>query len=202
MATKFRLVGRYMNGNQVEGYQLVDDETRQARMVTRDQMLFLVGGQRVVNCRGQINGMEVLLRGKGFDMKDLPVLKSDGTLDTRNNAAATGRGLTGADAAMAMQRVIIVEAVVCGRRTVGYITQDTSGNREIMSRNRVLFMAKNGLVGNARVQMNNGSVILRGVGCNLSGLNSRDLAGARQLYKISRDNLDEISADIEAMTNR
>lgn len=198
MAVKtYSMVGRYTSGNQVTGYHLVDTETREGRKFTREQVVFLIGADRVVNCRGQINGGDVIIRGKGFEMRELPIVREDGSINTRQNDAA-GQMRRGATSEMVLQGVRLVAAVTHGRSTVGYVVQDTARRLLVLSRMQTMQLAQKGMVNNARVQSNNGTLILRGVGCNLNELRSVSWGEAQTKYPLSKGAGEEITASLAA----
>lgn len=166
-AKEYSLVGRYMNGTTCVGYQLTDMEGGMARKVTREQMAFLVGAGRVVNCTGQINQDDVIIRGKGFDVRSLPVQQASGALKGTSGIGHVRRGTNAADA---MSQVLAIGAIVSGRNCVGYVMKNAGGMVRGVSRQEVLKMAQAGRIGNMRVQNYQGKLLLRGNGLDLNTL--------------------------------
>lgn len=165
--TEYQIVGRYMNGKEVSAYHLQSIETGKAGKFTREQVAFLVGRGQVTNCEGQLYQDKVLLRGNGISLEDLPVQQENGSLYRTD---ALGKIRRGTDIKDALTQVTIVGSLVRGRNVLGYVIQNAGGGTKQVSRQDVLELARNGRIGNARVQMYNGNPILKGVGCDLSQL--------------------------------
>ena len=165
--TEYQIVGRYMDGKEVTAYHLQSLESGKSGRYTKEQVCYLVGRGQVTNCSGQIYQDKVLLRGVGISLEDLPVQQEDGKLSRTDGVGHVRRGATAADA---MTQVMLVGVIVNGRNVVGYVVQNAGGGQSRISREDLLAQAKAGRVGNARVQMYNGQVILKGVNCDLKSL--------------------------------
>ena len=167
--TEYQIVGRYMDGKEVTGYHLQSMETGKSGRYTREQVAYLVGRDQITNCVGQIYQDKVLLRGKGMSLEDLPVQQEDGTLKRTENIGEIRKGTTASDA---MEQWLIVGTIKSGKNTVGYVVQNAGCGIKKVKRQQVLDLARNGKIGNARVQMYNDRELLRGVGVNLDELPS------------------------------
>lgn len=169
MANKimYTIVGRYMDGKEVTGYHLIAEDRGNSGFYTKEQVYFLVGRGQVVNCSGQIFKDKVLLRGIGVDLNTLPVKQVNGGLSRTESIGKIRRGTTDEQA---MSQIMIVQAIVNGQNTVGYVLENAGKVRRPANRATVLQMAEAGRIGNARVQRANGKIILRGVGTNLNEL--------------------------------
>lgn len=165
--TEYQIVGRYMNGKEVTAYHLQSLDTGKQGRYTREQVAFLVGRGQVTNCEGQIYQDKVLLRGKDMSLEDLPVQQENGDLSRTGNLGKIRKGTSTEDA---LTQVMIVGTVVKGRNVLQYIVQNAGGGRIAVPRQQLLEMAHEGRVGNARVQMYQGRMILKGVNCDLSAL--------------------------------
>ena len=165
--TEYQIVGRYMDGKEVTGYHLQSMETGKSGRYTREQVAYLVGREQITNCVGQIYQDKVLLRGKGMSLEDLPVQQEDGTLKRTESVGKIRRGTTASDA---MEQWMIVGTIKSGKNTVGYVVQNAGCGIKRVKRNQVIDLARDGKIGNARVQMYNGRELLRGVGVNLDEL--------------------------------
>ncbi len=170
--TQYQIVGRYMDGKEVTAYHLQSLDSGKAGRYTKEQVCFLVGRDQVTNCEGQIYGEKVLLRGKGISLEDLPVQQENGTLSRTDNVGKVRRGTSAEDA---MTQVIIVGSLVRGRNVLGYVVQNAGGGRTNVNRDELLQLAREGRIGNARVQRYNGRLILKGVGVDLSQLPKQEV---------------------------
>jgi len=169
---QYQIVGRYMDGKEVVAYHLQSLSTGKEGKFNRDQVAFLVGRGQITNCEGQIYKDKVLLRGVGISLDSLPVEQEDGSLSRTGNIGHVRRGASAKDA---MTQYIIVGCLTKGRNTVGYVIQNAGGGQKKIPRNQLLELAKAGKIGNARVQMYQGRMILKGVNCNLNELPSEEI---------------------------
>ncbi|MBO5389224.1 MAG: hypothetical protein J6A59_14055, partial [Lachnospiraceae bacterium] len=70
--TLYKLVGRYMQGNDTVYYGLVSEDGKEVR-ATEEQMAFYVGREQVINVTAQLYKDKVLFRGVGCEIKELPI---------------------------------------------------------------------------------------------------------------------------------
>lgn len=165
--TQYQIVGRYMDGKEITGYHLQSMESGKAGKYTKEQVCYLVGRDQVTNCSGQIYQDKVLLRGVGISLDSLPVQQEDGSLSRTENVGKVRRGSTGADV---MTQFMLIGCITEGRYTVGYVIQNAGGGQTQISREQLINLAKQGKIGNARVQQYQGKMILKGVNCDLNQL--------------------------------
>lgn len=165
--TQYQIVGRYMDGKEVTAYHLQSLENGKSGRYTKDQIYFLVGRDQITNCEGQLYQDKVILRGKGISLEDLPIQQENGAITRTDNVGKVRRGATTADV---MTQVIIVGSLVRGRNVAGYVVQNAGGGRTSVNRDELLQLARDGRIGNARVQSYKGRLILKGVGVDLSQL--------------------------------
>lgn len=191
--TEYQIVGRYMDGKEVTGYHLQSMETGKSGRYTREQVAYLVGRDQITNCVGQIYQDKVLLRGKGMSLEDLPVQQEDGTLKRTENIGKIRKGTTASDA---MEQWLIVGTIKSGKNTVGYVVQNAGCGIKKVKRQQVLDLARNGKIGNARVQMYNDRELLRGVGVNLDELPSEHVDDAS--VQSGKDTIKQNSATKES----
>lgn len=170
--TMYQIVGRYMNGSEVTGYHLHSMETGKSGKFTREQVAFLVGKGQVTNCTGQVYQDKLILRGTNGSLEDLPIQQEDGRFKGSDAIGHVRRNTTGA---AAMEQFLIVGVLRNGKEVVGYIVQNAGGATKKLRKTVVVKMAQEGKIGNARVQMNNGHILLRGVDCNLAALPSEQI---------------------------
>ena len=165
--TQYQIVGRYMDGKEVTGYHLQSLETGKTGRYSKEQVAYLVGREQITNCSGQIYQDKLLLRGVGCSLEDLPVQQEDGSLRRTSAVGHIRKGTSNQDA---MTQLNIVGSIVRGRNVLGYVLQNAGGGQTKVDRNKLLELAKEGRIGNARVQMYQGRYILKGVGVDLSQL--------------------------------
>ena len=72
--TQYKLVGRYLNGNDTKYYGLVSEDDKQVKY-TSEQMAFMVGRGQVVNVGAQVYQGKLLFRGQNCDIKSLPTIQ-------------------------------------------------------------------------------------------------------------------------------
>lgn len=164
---EYQIVGRYMDGKEVVAYHLQSLETGKAGRYTREQVAYLVGRGQVTNCEAQIYQDKLLLRGKGISLEELPVQQENGCLSRTGNLGKIRRGTNTDDA---LTQLLIVASIVKGRNVLGYVIQNAGGGQTRVDRMKLLELARDGRIGNARVQMYKGAPILKGVNCDISQL--------------------------------
>lgn len=180
--TIYRVTGRYMDGQKIVGYHLVGEDGSQAQE-TKDRVIYLIGKGLISNMRIQIGSdKEIIIRGKGINLNNLPVFDS-GKNQFRHNgvsqqAANTNVSTTKSSVSDAnpMGQYEIVKRIMMKNKCLGYEVQDRSGHVSRKKREEVIKLATQKLLSNAVAQRytkpEDGSVaiILRGVGCDLAKL--------------------------------
>jgi hypothetical protein len=164
---EYQLVGRYYDGKTVVGYQLQSIESNKTGVYTKEALAYLIGRNQVTNCQGAINNDQFILRGVGMSIDDLPVVNADGVVSRTDNIGKVRRGTSAADA---LNQFIIIGVIKNGKNVIGYRVRNAGGGESNLSRPKILELAKQGRIGNARVQNYNGQVILKGVNVNLKTL--------------------------------
>lgn len=165
---KYSVVGRYMTGSTVTGYHLVGDDGSQVQ-VTKNQLIRLVDQGVIGNCRVQMYNDNPLLRGKGINLNSLPVY------DEKNQSLKRTENLGGvkpktSDPNAVFGQLLIKGRIMHGNTCIGYIVQNAGGVEKRLSRAKVIEMATERQIGNARIQKNNDKILLRGVGVSLDKL--------------------------------
>lgn len=87
---KYKLIGRYVRGNDTVYYSLVSEAGKQAKC-TEEQMAFLVGRGQVINVSAQLYRDKILFRGLGCDIKSLPTISLGSDNTTRPKPVVTPR---------------------------------------------------------------------------------------------------------------
>lgn len=75
--TMYKLVGRYVIGNDTIYYALISENGKEVRY-TEEQMAFIVGREQVINVRAQLYQNKVLFRGVDCDIRNLPTISLGG----------------------------------------------------------------------------------------------------------------------------
>lgn len=174
---EYQIVGRYMTGSDVTGYHLQSIDTGKSGQFTRDQVCFLVGRGQITNCTAQLYNDKVLLRGNGIKLDDLPIIREDGEL---RNSDGLGKIRKGTSAVEAVEMFNIVGTIKAGNSVIGYVIQNAGGGIKRIKRPQLLQLADAGKIGNARVQNNNGEMMLRGVGVNIDELPSENVSAKNE----------------------
>lgn len=161
---QYQIVGRYMDGTSVTGYQMQSIETGKSGKFTREQAAFLVGRGQVTNCDASIYQDKVIFKGIGVSLESLPIIR-DGKVSNTDRIGHVRRDVT---PEQAVNQLMISGVIVSGRNTVGYVIRNAGGQEKKIKREDCLKLASQNRLGNARIQNYNGKVILRGVGVNLN----------------------------------
>lgn len=170
--TMYQIVGRYMDGKEAVAYQLQSIDSDKSAQFTREQVCYLVGRDQVTNCEGQLYNGKVLLRGKGVNFDNLPTKQIDGEF---KNTESLGRIRKDATAEQVMNQFMLIGTMKQGNNTIGYIVKNAGNATKRLSRAKILELAEQGRIGNARVQRYNGQLLLRGVNCNIDELPSEQV---------------------------
>lgn len=72
--TLYKLVGRYVRGNDTVYYGLISEDGKEVRY-TEEQMAFIVGREQVINVRAQLYKDKVLFRVTDCDIRNLPTIQ-------------------------------------------------------------------------------------------------------------------------------
>ena len=171
---KMTIVGRYTDGKVTIAYHLRSaDHPELNGSYSKDAVYYYVGKGLIENCAGVgIAGYDTgadgireakntFLKGVGgVSLDDLPVHDVSKGLVKSGNAGHVRKDDT---ASSVMEKDNIIGVIKQGRRTTGYWVVDNAGNKRAVSRNEILVNARAGKVGNARVQMYQGNMLLRSV---------------------------------------
>ena len=177
--TIYRVVGRYMDGSSVEGYHLVGTDGSQVK-ATKERIIYMIGKGLVENMRVQASSDEMILRGKGVNLNNLPIydVNKDAFRGDRNSqevANTAVRPKTNSDI-NAMGQLELVKRIMFKTRCLGYMVVDRLGNESRLSREKVIDLGIQKLLSNATVQKytppgaTEATLILRGVGTDLNKL--------------------------------
>lgn len=163
------VVGRCMNGVRVIGYIAVDNKTRAKLYFDKEQFQNLVINKQVVNCTGQVYEDKIIIKGVNCQLSKLP------KFDHNGNPIKHKKVREKED-----RKLVIVGKITDSKEIVGYrLGYNVNGqiNYKDIPRKAVLQLARDKKIKNARVQMSNNRMLLRGVGCDLSKLPSVENIG-------------------------
>lgn len=154
-----RLVGKYIDGGKIIGYQLVGIDGKIFN-IKKEELEKLALNGMVENCTViQYNGVNYL-KGVGMRLSDLPALSMRAGIEKNT-------GLNNAGVNPALE---IVARLMSGTRVVGYVVQDIAGKQYKLSKEKVWELAREKIIINAIAQVCNKQKILRGVGMELRQL--------------------------------
>lgn len=161
----YQVVGVHKDGKNIVSYTLQNMENDKTQNVDLEAFAFLVGQGRITNCSGQISNGSLIKRFN-CDIKKIPILHINSGEIT--NIATDAKGKTAEEI---MNQLNIVACIRSGRNIVAYILSNNGGAQSLIARKKVMALAQEGRIGNARHQYSNGESVLKGV----NGLRLRDL---------------------------
>lgn len=170
----YNIVGRYCeNGVQIVAWELQATDESRSFICAKDTLAFLVGKGLVDNCKGVgIRGYKTLedgtreaqgayFIGKDCNLASLPVF--DNVTKKFRNTDGVGHVRRDDTATSVMNKVLLIGVVKHGRVIDGYVAKNSAGAKRFLSREEVIRRAKEGKIGNARVQQYNGRDLLRSI---------------------------------------
>ena len=176
----YSIVGRYMHGSAVSAYHIIGSDGKEFK-ASRELVCFLVGKGLVTNCKGQMNDGDIVLRGVGINLTELPVLNErTGKVSNVDNVKAQDIN----DKKIFIQFKITARLFQDGK-CVGYVVRDAGGTEKKLERSVVLKLASDKKISNARINMVNGVPILRGVGEELDKLPVIQLPSSNKAVKVA-----------------
>lgn len=142
----FNVVGRYMDGSKVVGYQLTGKDGSQLQ-VNVERVIFMIGRGEVENMRIQYANGEVVPRGKGVNLQKLPVFDIN-KKQFRHQTGTQQNQKTQYDQ-IGQQRIIA--RIMKDSKVEGYVVQDFSGQIKKLPKQEVIQLASNKILSNAQV---------------------------------------------------
>ena len=170
LATTYAIVGRYMDGVRVIGYDLETVGEGKRLRLPKKAVETLALNKQIINCTAQkytdpkTNKVMVVLKGVGCKISDLPCINI-------NKPEKKDK------------RAVIVKRIVEGKYTYGYTVLTYSGEERDLTREQVMELARRGALKNARAQMLKGKLLLRGVNCELAKLPIKKVSEARLISR-------------------
>lgn len=169
IGARYEIVGRVLSGTTVSAYVLKDILTGKVNMVEKCIVEQLALNKQIYNCSGQIYKSIINLKGIGCKLNQLP--RYDNRCMPIVDDDKDKRKIT-AD-------LELIGKVQKGRAVVAYRVRnlrDKGSKPVIISRDKVIELARSGRIINAKCQMNGSDIMLRGIpGVNLAQLESYQL---------------------------
>ena len=165
---KFTIIGRQRNGTTIDGYILRDNETGEVRPYPKRTVYEYAFRKLISDVIVQEYKGKITMKGTKYKISELPCYDEFGN---RINKQDTNENLK--------PKVILNGKCTDGKNIVAYRVAMVIGgvvtNQKLISRAKVMELAKSGAISNARYQQSNGVGILRGVDCKLANLPNVEL---------------------------
>ena len=133
----FNVTGRYMDGPQVVGYQLVGTDGSQLQ-VNNDRVIYMIGRGEIENMRIQYSNGNVIPRGKGINLQKLPIFDVNKNSFRGNEAQQKAASMTNKSDFNTMGQQTITKRIMRGRRVEGYVLTDFQGKEKKLPRSKVI----------------------------------------------------------------
>lgn len=163
IGARYEIIGRITQGTTVVAYMINDRTNNSKSKLEKCIIEQLALNKQIYNCTAQVYENIVNLKGINCKLSKLPKYTEDGKIIE--------------DVDKPKKKVVpdlkIVGKVQSGRSIVAYVIAPLNDSSKLMklSKDNVLQLAQDGRLSNAKVQMNNGDIMLRGAsGFNLSQL--------------------------------
>lgn len=163
VGARYEIIGRIQNGTTVLSYMINDRTDNSKNMIEKGVVEQLALNKQIYNCTAQVYGNIVNLKGINCKLSKLPKYTEDGNLIPEPEKPKK----------KAPADLKLVGKIQCGRAISDYVIvalKDTSKKMKV-PKETVLQLAQDGRILNAKIQMNNGEMMLRGTyGVNLAKL--------------------------------
>ena len=161
----YTVVGRYMDGTNVVGYHFIGTDGEEMS-ATKSRTIYIIEKGLVDNMRtqrGESGNMdEMIIRGKGVNLKTLPVYDMN------------KQSLRGTEADTKIGKFEITHRIMRGNKCMGYQVTCSDNSTKKLDRKKILELASKGEISNAEVVRHTPSetgveaVMLKGTGgCNI-----------------------------------
>ena len=163
VGAKYEIVGRIQHGTSVMAYMVKDRVENSTSIIEKGIVEQLALNKQIYNCNAQLYGNIVNMKGVNCKLNQLPKYTETGDLVPEEEKPKK----------KAPADLKLIGKVQTGRTITDYVVvalKDTSKKMKV-PKETVLQLAQEGIILNAKVQMNNGELMLRGnYGVNLSQL--------------------------------
>lgn len=170
----YRVTGRYMTGSEVTSYHLVSSDG-QSLEVSKNKAIAMISRGLIENMRIQYSGDDVIIRGKGTNLNNLPVFDNKKAEFRSSNSPEQGT-TSRTTRQNPMAQFKIIKRVMYRTSCVGYVVTDASGKELKINKSQANELALKGSFINADAQKykpageNEVKIILRGINCDLKKL--------------------------------
>ncbi len=170
--TEYQIVARYMEGIKVVGYHLQSIEKGNSGKFTREQVAYLIGRGQITNAEAQIYQDELKIKGiNGTEINKLKTIDiKTGQLGRLEEGTKIRRGLSSEDVVNQFSISRRMYMASNPKKFIGYEIRNSGGGAKKCLYKTILDLASQKKIANARTQMYNGRVILRGDGILLNKL--------------------------------
>lgn len=169
--TEYQLTGRYIDEKtkSIVGYHLQSIESGKEGKYSRNQFCYLVGRGQVTNCTGSVSGGRVIIRGKGINIDELPIVAVK--RDEIKGSVASGAGARkGAPETSDVSKFRLVGKIKAGNSFIGFVISNAGNGEKKINKDQLIALIQQGRVSNVKYQNYQGRQLLRGVGCSLNEL--------------------------------
>lgn len=160
----YKIIGRQRESTTITKYVLVENETGKIITASKEEVYKAAFNKLIEGVSIQRYNGKIIMKGIGFKISELP------SYDEAGNILNKSSGKDG----IQKSKVLITGKYCSGKNIIGYrisiIDRGELIKESILPRDKVIQLAKNGLITNVRCQSSNGENILRGINCNLSKL--------------------------------
>ena len=170
----YYVTGKYMTGSEVTAYHLTSD-SGQSLIVNKEKAILMISRGLIENMRVQYSDDEVIIRGKGINLKTIPVFDMNKNEFRQSNAPKQGTtNKTTRQNPMSQYR--IVKRMMFKTSCIGYIVVDAANRESRMKKDKAIELALKGYIINADAQKyipageTEPKIVLRGVGCEIKKL--------------------------------
>lgn len=164
MLAQYEIIGRVPNGTSIAGYVVKNRMTGEVTMLQKGIVEQLALCKNIYNASAQIYNNVVNLKGLGCKLSQLPKYSANGELITTVNTKKY----------QVEPFLRIIGRVQKYREICGYIIEYRDSNDNLIRRKftkeKVLELARKGYIINAKAQLNNGELMLRGIAEDLGAL--------------------------------
>lgn len=172
MEIKYSLVGRYMEGSTIIGYQLQSEN--ESLKVKRDTLETMVEQGIVNNCKVIKDNGKTYIKGVGIKISELPALNmlANGKVVNQSNSDITG------DQDGTKVGMELVGRMLDGDTVIGYVVKDSTGSEYKLPCEKVWQLTRAGSISNAQAQISGKFKLLLGVGIEIHKLPSVQVSKA------------------------
>lgn len=160
ISAQYEIIGRVPDGKSVIGYVLLSKIDGTTMICSRGTVEQLALDKKIYNATAQIYNNNVVLKGINCKLNQLPNYSVDGTRITSKEKRS-------------IPKLRIIGRIQNSRIVSSYIVEyDSNGEtkRRTFTKDEILDLARRGLIINAKAQLNNGELMLRGINEDLGSL--------------------------------